>query len=69
MLRELAPCSLKERCARFQQRFPDRFIRPYVASAIMRKAGIRKKAVITRKQAVRHDARRAEFARATLSLS
>ena len=44
-LREWAPLSLPERCVRFHRRFPDRIIKPWTLSLIMRKAGIKKKVV------------------------
>ena len=68
-LRELAPCSLKERASKFSLRFPGRVIQPWTISSIMRKAGIRKKAIIIRKQAARLDARKEEFAEKIVKLA
>lgn len=60
-LRKLSPYSLPERVQLFSQRFPDREIKPWTLRAIMLKAGIRKKTVITRNAPARAEERVQEF--------
>ena len=47
-LRVLSPYTIPERVRLFSQQFPDREMKPWTFRAIMRKAGLRKKAVLTR---------------------
>ena len=68
-LREWAPLSLPERSVRFHRHFPDRIIRPWTLSKIMRKAGIKKKVVQIHKAPQRKTERLEEFDRKLIKLA
>ena len=68
-LREMAPRSLFQRCQLFALQFPGRTITRYVLGKLYKQEHIKKKVVLTRNIAARHEERREEFAERTLKLS
>ena len=68
-IREWAPLSLPERCVRFHRRFPDRLLKPWTLSLLMRKAGFKKKRVCVNKAAQRATQRMEEFDKKLVELA
>ena len=68
-MRELASLSLPERCVRFHRNFPDRLIRLWTLSMLLRKAGFKKKKVLVQRAPQRKTQRLEEFDRNLVKLA